>query len=116
MSESPRAPIPPGTLDMLILTTLARAGREAHGFEIAESIHLTSARVLHVEEGSLYPALQRMLVKGWISGRWGRTSENRRARYYRLTSAGRRQQSREIKEYERVTPALALIRQPEGGG
>jgi len=96
---------------MLILKTLARSG-ELHGFEIADMIQRTSANVLHVEEGSLYPALQRMLMKGWIVGEWGRTAENRRARYYRLTAAGRRQVEREIAAYRRVTDAIALILQP----
>ena len=68
-----------------------------------------SADVLQVEEGSLYPALQRMLVKGWIAGEWGRTAENRRARYYRLTSAGRRQLEREVESYERIANAIARI-------
>jgi len=108
-----REPIPPGTLDMLILTTLDRAAsRELHGFEIADAIQRGSKGVLQVEEGSLYPALQRMLVKGWIAGDWGRTSENRRARYYRLTVAGRRQLDREITSYQRVAQAITLILQP----
>src|SRR6476659_10223975 len=94
--------IPPGTLEMLILTTLARGG-DRHGFEIADSIQQASADVLRVEEGSLYPALQRMLVKGWIAGEWGRTDANRRARYYRLTAAGRKHLEREIAAYGRVT-------------
>ena len=106
-----RTPIPQGTLDMLILATLARVD-ELHGFEIAEAIEARSASVLRVEEGSLYPALQRMLIKGWISGEWGRTSDNRRARYYRLTAAGRKQVSRELDAYERVTKAIALVLQP----
>lgn len=96
---------------MLILQTLASGG-ELHGFEIAESIRATSADVLHVEEGSLYPALQRMLVKGWIAGEWGRTDGNRRARYYKLTAAGRRQLATEIDEYRRVSRAIGLILQP----
>jgi transcriptional regulator len=102
--------IPPGTLEMLILTTLARGG-DRHGFEIAEGIERASAEVLHVEEGSLYPALQRMLVKGWITGEWGRTEENRRARYYRLTPAGRRQLDREVEAYQRVAGAIARVLQ-----
>jgi PadR family transcriptional regulator len=102
--------IPPGTLDMLVLATLAR-GRERHGFEIAEAIERVSTDVLRVEEGSLYPALQRMLVKGWIAGEWGRTDENRRARYYRLTAAGRRQLDREVEAYQRVTGAIARVLQ-----
>ena len=103
-----REEIPPGTLDMLVLRTLARHG-ELHGFEIADAIQRISADVLQVEEGSLYPALQRMLVKGWITGEWGRTAENRRARYYRLTSAGRRQLEREVESYERIAKAIAQI-------
>jgi PadR family transcriptional regulator PadR len=102
--------IPPGTLDMLVLTTLGRGG-ELHGFEIAEAIEQASTDVLRVEEGSLYPALQRMLVKGWIAGEWGRTDENRRARYYRLTAAGRRQLDREVEAYQRVTGAIARVLQ-----
>jgi transcriptional regulator len=106
-----RDPIPPGTLEMLVLKTLA-AGREMHGFEIAEAIHRTSEGVLHVEEGSLYPALQRMLIKDWITGEWGRTEENRRARYYRLTPAGRRQLEREIDTYRRIAHAIDRVLQP----
>ena len=106
-----RDEIPPGTLDMLILKTLARRG-ELHGFQIADWILATSDSVLHVEEGSLYPALQRMLVKGWISGNWGRTEENRRARYYRLTPDGRKQLDRELERYGRVALAIARIVEP----
>jgi len=106
-----REPIPPGTLDMLILKTLADAP-DQHGFEIAEAIQRGSRDVLRVEEGSLYPALQRMLVKGWIVGEWRHTPENRRARYYRPTAAGKRQLEREIASYQRVAHAIALILQP----
>ena len=105
-----REPIPPGTLDMLILKTLARAGAsQLHGFEIADDIQQRSRSVLQVEEGSLYPALQRLMVKGWIVGDWGHTPERRRARYYRLTPAGRKQLERELQFYSRVTSAVALI-------
>jgi PadR family transcriptional regulator, regulatory protein PadR len=106
-----RDQIPPGTLDMLILKTLARGG-EMHGFEIANTIQLTSEDVLQVEEGSLYPALQRMLVKGWLVGEWGKTAENRRARYYRLTARGRAQLNQEIERYHRVARAIERIVQP----
>jgi len=98
-----RDEIPPGTLDK-------RA--EQHGFEIAESIQSGSGDVLQVEEGSLYPALQRMLLKGFVSGEWGRTAENRRARYYRLTAAGRKHLEREMESYRRVAGAIALILRP----
>ncbi len=104
-------PIPPGTLDMLILQTLARL-EELHGFEIADAIQRASAGVLQVEEGSLYPALQRMLIKGRLSGQWGKTRDNRRARYYRLTATGRKQLAREKESYRRVSFAIAQILQP----
>lgn len=106
-----REPIPPGTLDMLILKTLSRAA-ELHGFEIADAIQRGSRDVLQVEEGSLYPALQRMLLKGWIAGEWSKTAENRRARYYKLTAAGKRQLDVEVASYERVARAISLILQP----
>ena len=110
MSGSTRDSIPPGTLDMLVLRILA-SRRELHGFEIAEAIQSTSNDVLQVEEGSLYPALQRMLIKGWIQGDWGRTDENRRARYYRLTPAGRRHLASQIESYQRVAGAIARVLQ-----
>jgi PadR family transcriptional regulator PadR len=106
-----RDEIPPGTLDMLILQTLAR-GKPLHGFEIAERILATSADVLQVEEGSLYPALQRMLVQGWIAGDWGKTAENRRARYYRTTPQGLSHLARELARYRRVAGAIARILAP----
>ena len=106
-----REPIPPGTLDMLILQTLARGG-ELHGFEIAEAIERVSERVLQVEEGSLYPALQRLLLKGLVVAQWGKTAENRRARYYRLTPAGRRHLGQEVESYRRVSLAIDRILQP----
>lgn len=103
-----RDEIPPGTLEMLILTTLA-TGPAQHGFEIAESILSVSEDVLQVEEGSLYPALQRMLLKGWIHGDWGKTEENRRARFYKLTAEGRQQLEREVERYRRVAGAIARV-------
>lgn len=103
-----RDEIPPGTLYLMILKTLAR-GREMHGFEIADSIQRLSDEVLQVEEGSLYPALQRMLIKGWVSAQWGRTSDNRRARYYRLTPSGRRQLEAEVSQFERVIGAVQKV-------
>jgi PadR family transcriptional regulator, regulatory protein PadR len=96
---------------MLILQTLA-AGGEMHGFAIADTILETSEDVLQVEEGSLYPALQRLLVKGFLVGEWGKTQDNRRARYYRLTAAGRKQLGIEVEEYLRVNRAITRIIQP----
>ncbi|HEX5482979.1 MAG TPA: PadR family transcriptional regulator [Terriglobia bacterium] len=104
----PRDEIPPGTLYMMILKTLARGG-EMHGFEIANSIQRLSEDVLRVEEGSLYPALQRMLVKGWVTAKWGTTGDNRRARYYRLTPAGRKQLEIELSQFERVIGAIQRV-------
>ena len=95
---------------MLVLTALTRRG-ELHGFEIAEAIEQTSVDVLRVEEGSLYPALQRMLVKGWVVGEWRRTDANRRARYYRVTAAGRRELARQVDAYHQVSGAIARILQ-----
>ena len=103
-----RDEIPPGTLYLLILRTLARAG-EMHGYEIANSIQLISEDVLQVEEGSLYPALQRMLIKGWVTAKWGTTSGNRRARYYQLTAAGRKQLTVEVSQFERVIEAVTRV-------
>jgi PadR family transcriptional regulator len=96
---------------MLILKTLARGG-EMHGFAIAESIQQASVDVLQVEEGSLYPCLQRMLIKGWLTGEWGKTNGNRRARYYSLTPEGRKQLAREMERYQRINQAIARVLQP----
>jgi PadR family transcriptional regulator PadR len=96
---------------MLILKTLSRGG-EMHGFEIADSIQKASVDILQVEEGSLYPCLQRMLIKGWLKGEWGKTGENRRARYYGLTAEGRKQLAREMERYDRVSQAIARVLQP----
>jgi transcriptional regulator len=103
-----RDEIPPGTLYMLILKTLVRGGK-MHGYEIANSIQRISANVLQVEEGSLYPALQRMLIKGWVTAEWGVTSGNRRARYYNLTKAGRKQLESELSQFQRVTQAIFRV-------
>jgi PadR family transcriptional regulator, regulatory protein PadR len=100
--------IPPGTLYLLILRTLARSG-ELHGYEIANSIQRISNDVLQVEEGSLYPALQRMLIKGWVTAKWGTTAENRRARYYHLTAAGRKQLDVEMSQFKRVMGAITRV-------
>jgi PadR family transcriptional regulator len=103
-----REPIPPGTLELMILKVLARSG-DLHGFEIAAAIGELSDDVFFVEEGSLYPALQRMLIKGWVAVEWGVTAENRRARYYRLTPAGRKRLNAELARFGRVTRALNRV-------
>ncbi len=106
-----RTEIPPGTLYMLILRTLARRG-PMHGYGIAQHLQQISEDVLQVEEGSLYPALQRMLIKGWVKAEWGQSENHRRARYYRLTPAGRKQLSVEISEFEKVMRAITRAIQP----
>jgi PadR family transcriptional regulator, regulatory protein PadR len=103
-----RDEIPPGTLYLLILRTLARRG-EMHGYEIANSILKISEDVLQVEEGSLYPALQRMLIKGWVTAKWGVTAGNRRARYYQLTALGQKQLQVEVSQFERVMQAITRV-------
>ena len=100
--------IPPGTLYLLILKTLARSG-EMHGYQIVNSVQRISDDVLQVEEGSLYPALQRMLIKGWVIAKWGVTAGNRRARYYQLTPAGRKQVAVETSQFERVVLAITRV-------
>src|SRR3989441_12375339 len=100
--------IPPGTLYLLILKALARGG-ELHGYEIASWIEQVSDEVLQVEEGSLYPALQRMLIKGWVTAKWGVTAGNRRARYYRLEPLGRKQLGAELSQFQRVNQAILRV-------
>jgi PadR family transcriptional regulator len=109
-AQVPRDEILPGTLYLLILRTLARSG-EMHGYEIARSIQQLSKDVLQVEEGSLYPALQRMLIKGWVKAEWGVTKENRRARYYRLTATGKKQLEVELSQFDRVIGAVQRVLQ-----
>jgi PadR family transcriptional regulator, regulatory protein PadR len=106
-----RSEIPPGTLYMLILKTLARLG-PMHGYGIAQQIEALSSEIFQVEEGSLYPALQRMLVKGWVVADWGHSENNRRARYYRLTPAGRKQLDAELSEFDKVMGAIRRVIQP----
>lgn len=96
---------------MLILKSLARLG-PMHGYGIAQHIQQISEDVLQVEEGSLYPALQRMLIKGWVTAEWGQSENNRRARYYRLTPAGKNQLNVEISEFEKVIQAITRVIQP----
>ena len=103
--------IPPGTLYLLVLRSLARMG-EMHGYGIAQFIQQTSDDVLQVEEGSLYPALQRMLIKGWVTAEWRQSEHNRRARYYRLTPEGRKQMNHEVSEFERVISAIGRVIEP----
>ena len=101
------AGILPGTLDMLILQTLTEA--PLHGYGIASRIRERSAEVIRVEEGSLYPALRRLQVKGLVRSKWRLTPTNRRARYYELTAAGRRGLVEEVEQYERIIAGIGRV-------
>jgi len=96
-----------GTLDMLILKTLTRGSM--HGYAIAEFIQETSTGVLRVEEGALYPALHRLELRGWLASEWGLSENNRRAKYYRLTPAGRRQLAAESSSWLRLSSAVMRV-------
>lgn len=99
----------PGTLDMLILKALAAGAR--HGYAIAQSLKETSGDVLQVGESSLYPALQRLLLNGWVQAEWGASEHNRRARYYTLTPAGRKRLASERADFERMIKAIHRVLQ-----
>jgi len=97
----------PGTLDMLILKTLTRGA--LHGYGIAQSIKRLSDDVLTVEEGSLYPALQRLLLQSWVKAEWRMTDTNRRARFYTLTAAGRKHLGIEVSQFEQMIAAIGRV-------
>jgi len=99
--------LPPGTLVMLILRVLAH--EPLHGYAIAQRIHGLSNEELSVEEGSLYPALQKLLLKGWVKASWTTSETGREVREYRLTAGGRKQLDAELAEYRRVTAAIGLL-------
>jgi transcriptional regulator len=109
--ETSKTQIPPGTLEMLILRTIRRFG-PMHGYGIAKSIQQASDEVLQVEEGSLYPALQRILIKGWVTAQWVQAGSKRRTRIYQLTPAGRKQLDAEISAYRRVSQAIDRVIEP----
>src|SRR5215207_667692 len=102
----------PGTLELLILKTLERHRDPLHGYGIARHIQSVSDDVLQVEEGSLYPALQRLAVKGWVQAEWGLSENNRRARLYRLTPAGSKQLAEEVADFDRLLEAILRVVRP----
>jgi len=108
----PQAPrdLFPGALEMMILQTLRRA--PLHGYALAQLIKQSSNDLLQVEEGSLYPALQRMLKAGWVSAEWGMSPRNRRVRIYRITPAGRKQLAREVSSFERMLEGISRVMRP----
>jgi PadR family transcriptional regulator PadR len=97
----------PGTLDMLILRALIRG--PMHGYGIAERLRQVSQEVLHVGESSLYPALQRLLLNGWVKATWGASENNRRARFYTLTAAGKRRLEAEREEFQKLVVAIQRV-------
>ena len=107
MVKSERRDLLPGTLEMLILKTLTVGAM--HGYGIAQHLQQLSEDVLQVEEGSLYPALQRLQLKGWVSSEWKQTPTNRRARYYTLTALGKRQLAQEVAEFDRMLVAIQRV-------
>jgi transcriptional regulator len=109
MGRSPALELLPGTLDMLILRALSRGSM--HGYGIAQILKQASEDVLEVGESSLYPALQRLLLNGWVTAEWGASENNRRARYYTLTAAGRKQFASERADFERMVAAIQRVLQ-----
>ena len=107
MATNERSDLLPGTLEMLILKTLTIG--PMHGYGIAQHLQQLSQDVLQVEEGSLYPALQRMQLKGWVSSEWGQTPTKRRARYYSLTTLGRQQLDKEVEDFGRLLVAIQRV-------
>jgi PadR family transcriptional regulator, regulatory protein PadR len=108
MQTMPKTEMPSGALVLLLILRVLRSGA-LHGYAIAQKIHVLSSEVLHVEEGSLYPALQKILLKGWVTAEWGISETNRKVRFYRLTPAGRKQLEAELSEYDRVNEAIQSV-------
>ena len=107
MEKKPRTELLPGTLDLLLLKAVSL--EPMHGFGIALRLRQISGDVFQIEEGTLYPALQRLLAKGWVAGEWKQTENNRRARYYKLTMEGRKQLKAERAEFERMLGAIVRV-------
>ena len=102
-----RLDLPQGTLDLLILKALSL--EPMHGWGISERLHEVSRETLEIPQGSLYPALHRLERKGWVTARWGTSENNRRARFYELTAAGRKQLAHETEQWKRLTGAVRLV-------
>lgn len=103
----PKIDLPQGTLDLLVLRVLR--GGDMHGWGIAQKLNLVSKDALQLQEGTLYPALYRMEAKGWIAGEWSQSENNRRAKYYRLTKAGRKQLEVEQETWDRLAAVVADV-------
>ncbi len=110
MSRDERRDLFPGALEMMILQTLRVGPR--HGYALAQDIKASSNDLLQIEEGSLYPALQRMLKAGWVDAAWGLSARNRKVRVYRITPAGRKQLERQISSFDRMLEGIARVMRP----
>ena len=109
MNKSEQRDLFPGALEMMVLRTLKR--QPLHGYALAQHIKRTSDDLLQIEEGSLYPALQRLLLNGWVKAEWGSSENNRRARYYTITAGGRKQLRTEREEFDRMIIAIQKVLQ-----
>lgn len=110
MASPPHRDLFPGALEMMVLQALRR--ESLHGYALAQLIQRTSGDLLQIEEGSLYPALQRMLKAKWVTAEWGLSSRNRRVRIYKITAAGRKQLDREVSSFERMLQGIARVMRP----
>jgi PadR family transcriptional regulator, regulatory protein PadR len=110
MAQSTSRDLFPGALEMMVLQTLRRGPQ--HGYALAQEIKGTSGDLLQIEEGSLYPALQRMLKAGWVGAEWGLSARNRKVRVYRITPAGRKQLEREVSSFERMLKGISRVMRP----
>jgi PadR family transcriptional regulator PadR len=110
MIEPAQRDLFPGALEMMVLQTLRRGPQ--HGYALAQDMKGTSGDLLQIEEGSLYPALQRMLKAGWVGAEWGMSARNRKVRVYRITPAGRRQLEREVSSFERMLKGISRVMRP----
>ena len=113
MTPRERNELLPGTLDMLVLSTLSLG--PLHGYGIAQHIERTSGEALKVEQGSLYPALERLQRSGWVTSKWGTSPTGRRARFYTLTASGRRQLGREVSAFDEIMAGIARVLGREEG-
>ena len=109
-----RSDVLQGTLDLMVLKTLETLG-SMHGYGIAQRIHQVSSQVLQLNQGTLYPALLRLEQRGWIASKWGTSDKNRRAKFYSLTRAGRRQLAREAEDWRRIVDVMSRVLSPGEG-
>jgi PadR family transcriptional regulator, regulatory protein PadR len=110
MTKDERRDLFPGALEMMVLQTLRRA--PLHGYAIARQIRQLSDDLLQIEEGTLYPALQRLLREGWVEAEWGLSARNRKVRIYKITAAGRKKLQREVSSFDRMLAGISRVMRP----